>query len=69
MTQKLVDVVAKSIQNEFYGSEDPRFGNKEAKAAIRAVIDWLQTYDDENEDGLSFMFPAIDVLEEELEDK
>lgn len=66
MTQKLVDVVAKSIQNEFYGSEDPRFGNKEARASIQAVIDWLKLYEEENE--LSFMFPAIDVLQEQLKD-
>lgn len=62
----LLDVVAKSIQNEFYGSEDPRFGRKEARAAIQATIEWLKFYEYENQ--LSFMFPAIDVLEEQLKD-
>lgn len=61
---KLLDVVAKSIQDEFYKSEDSRFGHKEARAAIRATVDWMKEY--ENENDLSFMFPAIDVLEEEL---
>jgi hypothetical protein len=63
---KLLDVVAKSIQDEFYKSEDSRFGVKEARAAIRATIEWLKEYENENE--LSFMFPAIDVLEEQLKD-
>lgn len=62
----LLDVVAKSIQDQFYKSEDSRFGVKEARAAIHATIEWLKEYEDKNE--LSFMFPAIDVLEEQLKD-
>lgn len=62
----LLDVVAKSIQDEFYKSEDSRFGIKEARAAIRATIEWLKEHEDNNE--LSFMFPAIDLMEEQLKD-
>lgn len=65
MTYKLVDIVAKSIKEEFYKG-GPTFGPPEAVASIRAVIDWLKLYEEQNE--LSFMFPAIDVLEEQLKD-
>lgn len=66
MTYKLVDIVAKSIKEEFYKG-GPVFGPPEAMASIRAVIYWLKSHEEEND--LSFMFPAIDALEEELKDK
>jgi len=60
----LVETVATAIKKEYYGSEDYRFGDKEAKAAIVATIQWLKKIEDE--EYLTFLFPAIDTLEEEL---
>jgi hypothetical protein len=66
MSSKLVDNVTKEIQNAFYQSEDSSFGKKEAIASIQAIINWLKVHEDE--DDLSFLFPAIEVLEKELKD-
>lgn len=62
--QNLIESVEKAIQTAYYISEEPKFGSKEAKAAIVATIQWLK--EKENQDILAFLFPAIELLEEEL---
>jgi len=65
MKSNLVDVVSDAIKKEFYGSDDSRFGHKEARASILAIKEWLQ--EKEDTEYLVFLFPAIEVLETELE--
>lgn len=60
----LIEAVAKAIRDEYYGSEDFRFGVKEARAAIIATVGWLK--EKEEQEVISFLFPTIEVLEEEL---
>jgi hypothetical protein len=64
MEDNLIDIVANAIRKEFYGSDDSQFGHKEARAAILAIKEWL--HDKETHEVLAFLFPAVDLLEEEL---
>ena len=64
MEEQLILKVSKAIRDAYYNSEESEFGNKEAKAAIIATVEWLK--EREEQDSLSFLFPTIDLLDEEL---